>query len=84
MLSRANQLQKAEFDTALTATGLTPRKHQVLATRHLPPWRVILWVKLIEVLVQIRPKALWRTFFSPDPAFRHGIWARRNGGLAAG
>jgi MarR family transcriptional regulator for hemolysin len=32
LLSRANQLQKAEFDTALTATGLTSRKHQVLAT----------------------------------------------------
>jgi MarR family transcriptional regulator for hemolysin len=32
LLSRANQLQKAEFDTALMATGLTPRKHQVLAT----------------------------------------------------
>jgi MarR family transcriptional regulator, transcriptional regulator for hemolysin len=32
LLSRANQLQKAEFDSALTATGLTPRKHQVLAT----------------------------------------------------
>ena len=31
LLSRANQLQKAEFDTALTATGLTSRKHQVLA-----------------------------------------------------
>ncbi|MCL2419478.1 MAG: MarR family winged helix-turn-helix transcriptional regulator [Conexibacteraceae bacterium] len=30
LLSRATQLQKAEFDAALTATGLTSRKHQVL------------------------------------------------------
>jgi DNA-binding MarR family transcriptional regulator len=32
LLSRANHLQKAEFDKSLTVTGLTPRKHQVLAT----------------------------------------------------
>ncbi len=32
LFARANQLQRAEFDTALTTTGLTPRKHQVLAT----------------------------------------------------
>jgi MarR family transcriptional regulator, transcriptional regulator for hemolysin len=32
LLSRANQLQKAEFDVALSTTGLTPRKHHVLAT----------------------------------------------------
>jgi anaerobic magnesium-protoporphyrin IX monomethyl ester cyclase len=35
-------------------------KHQVLATRHVPPWRVFLWVKFIEFLLQTRPKALWR------------------------
>lgn len=32
LLTRANQRQKAEFDQALLTTGLTPRKHQVLAT----------------------------------------------------
>ena len=32
LLSMANQRQKSQFDAALTATGLTPRKHQVLAT----------------------------------------------------
>jgi anaerobic magnesium-protoporphyrin IX monomethyl ester cyclase len=48
-------------------------KHQVLSTRHLPPWRVLLWVKLIEALVQLRPKALWRTIFQPDPALRHAM-----------
>jgi anaerobic magnesium-protoporphyrin IX monomethyl ester cyclase len=35
-------------------------KHQVLAGRHVPPWRVFLWVKGIEFVVQSRPKALWR------------------------
>ena len=54
-------------------------KHQVLATR-MPPWRVYLWVKLIEVLVQTRPRALMRSFFNPDPAASHGMrWYTRMG-----
>ncbi|MBV8881127.1 MAG: magnesium-protoporphyrin IX monomethyl ester anaerobic oxidative cyclase, partial [Planctomycetaceae bacterium] len=48
-------------------------KHQVLSTRHLPAWRVLLWVKLIEALVQLRPKALWRTFLQPDARRRHAM-----------
>ena len=32
LLSRANQLLTAEFETALAASGLSPRKHHVLAT----------------------------------------------------
>jgi anaerobic magnesium-protoporphyrin IX monomethyl ester cyclase len=35
--------------------------------------RVLLWVKLIEVLVQLRPKALWRTILQPDPRLRHAM-----------
>lgn len=55
-------------------------KHQVLATRHMPPWRVILWVKFIEVMMQARPRAVWRTFFHPDGAVRHGMrWYTRMG-----
>ena len=55
-------------------------KHQVLATRRMPPWRVYLWVKCIEVLVQARPRALWRSFFNPDRAARHGMrWYTRMG-----
>jgi anaerobic magnesium-protoporphyrin IX monomethyl ester cyclase len=55
-------------------------KHQVLATRSVPPWRVYLWVKFIEFVVQIRPRALWRTFLNPDPAARHGMrWYTRMG-----
>jgi anaerobic magnesium-protoporphyrin IX monomethyl ester cyclase len=53
-------------------------KHQVLATRRMPPWRVFLWVKLIEVIVQGRPKALWRSFLHSDLASRHGMrWYTR-------
>ncbi|MBI3858375.1 MAG: magnesium-protoporphyrin IX monomethyl ester anaerobic oxidative cyclase [Planctomycetes bacterium] len=55
-------------------------KHQVLSTRHLPPWRVFLWVKLIEALVQLRPKALWRTILQPDARLRHAMrWYTRMG-----
>jgi anaerobic magnesium-protoporphyrin IX monomethyl ester cyclase len=48
-------------------------KHQVLATRHVPAWRVLLWVKFIEVAMQLRPRALARTFLSRDPEFSHAM-----------
>ena len=48
-------------------------KHQVLATRHLPPWRLMVWVKFIEVALQTRPKAIYRTFGHPDRGLRHAM-----------
>ncbi|GMV94073.1 MAG: hypothetical protein AMXMBFR82_38510 [Candidatus Hydrogenedentota bacterium] len=48
-------------------------KHQVLATRHLSPWRVLLWVKFIEAVMQLRPRALRRLFFHRDPEFRYAM-----------
>ena len=55
-------------------------KHQVLETIHMPPWRIFLWVKLIEIILQARPKALWRAFIQPDCAARHGMnWFTRMG-----
>lgn len=48
-------------------------KHQVLATRHVPPWRLLLWVKGIEAVMQLRPQALVRTFLSRDPEFHHAM-----------
>ncbi|WP_085805067.1 magnesium-protoporphyrin IX monomethyl ester anaerobic oxidative cyclase [Roseovarius albus] len=48
-------------------------KHQVMETRNVPAWRVFLWVKVIELRLQARPKALWRTYFHPDPAIRHAM-----------
>lgn len=48
-------------------------KHQVLATRHMPPWRVLLWFKMTEVIVQLRPKALYRNFLQKDAGLRHAM-----------
>jgi anaerobic magnesium-protoporphyrin IX monomethyl ester cyclase len=45
-------------------------KHQVLAMENLQPWQVILYVKLIEIIVQMRPKALQRLFFHKDKKLR--------------
>ena len=55
-------------------------KHQVLETVNMPPWRIFLWVKFIEIVLQARPQALWRSFFQPDSAARHGMnWFTRMG-----
>lgn len=55
-------------------------KHQVLATRHLPPWRVLLWVKFIEAIMQLRPRALLRVIAQREPAFRAAMrWYYRIG-----
>jgi anaerobic magnesium-protoporphyrin IX monomethyl ester cyclase len=55
-------------------------KHQVLETIHMPPWRIFLWVKFIELVMQARPKALWRSFLQPDRAARYGMrWFTRMG-----
>lgn len=45
-------------------------KHQVLATQAMRPWQVFFWVKLIEVVLQARPRAIARLFFR-DPELRH-------------
>lgn len=55
-------------------------KHQVLETPHVPAWRVFLWVKLIEAVLQLRPKAIWRIWFQSDPDLRHAQrWYTRMG-----
>ena len=55
-------------------------KHQVLATRHMPPWRLIAWVKLIEIVAQVRPRALRRFAWHWDPKIRHATrWYYRMG-----
>jgi hypothetical protein len=45
-------------------------KHQVLATQNVPAWRVLLWVKFIEAVMQLRPRSLWRLFAHRDRAIR--------------
>ena len=55
-------------------------KHQVLATRHLPPWCLLLFVKCIEAIVQLRPKALWRVLAHRDAKLRRAMrWYTRMG-----
>ena len=55
-------------------------KHQVLQTKYMAPWRIFIWVKFIEIVLQARPKALWRSFLQPDKASRHGMnWFTRMG-----
>ncbi len=49
-------------------------KHQVLETRFMSPWRVLLWVKFAECVLQCRPKAVYRTLLHPDRGLR---WAMR-------
>jgi anaerobic magnesium-protoporphyrin IX monomethyl ester cyclase len=45
-------------------------KHQVLESRNVPNWRVLLWVKVIEAVSQLRPKSLFRLLAHPDRGFR--------------
>ncbi len=48
-------------------------KHQVLATRHMPPWRVLLWFKFTEMVLHSRPKALARILFHRDAGLRQAM-----------
>ncbi|MEI9850402.1 MAG: magnesium-protoporphyrin IX monomethyl ester anaerobic oxidative cyclase [Sphingomonas sp.] len=55
-------------------------KHQVLATAKLRPWQLFLMVKLIEACAQLRPRALRRWAWHPEPRIRHAIrWYYRMG-----
>lgn len=55
-------------------------KHQVLSAGKVPPWRVFLWFKLIEVFVQMRPTQVARMLFDHDPDYRHAMrWYTRMG-----
>jgi anaerobic magnesium-protoporphyrin IX monomethyl ester cyclase len=47
-------------------------RHQVLATG-IPYWRVFLWVKLTEVVMQLRPRALWRVLTHRDRGLRKAL-----------
>jgi anaerobic magnesium-protoporphyrin IX monomethyl ester cyclase len=55
-------------------------KHQVLAVPGIAPWQVFVCFKLIEVLVQMRPKVLGRMLFHRDSDYRHAMrWYTRIG-----
>jgi anaerobic magnesium-protoporphyrin IX monomethyl ester cyclase len=48
-------------------------KHQVLESTKVPNWRVLLWVKFIEAMCQLRSKSLFRVLAHPDPLLRAGM-----------
>lgn len=48
-------------------------KHQIMATQHLKPWQILLYVKAIEIIMQTRPKALMRLFFHPEKKIRKAM-----------
>jgi anaerobic magnesium-protoporphyrin IX monomethyl ester cyclase len=55
-------------------------KHQVIATQYLRPWLVIIYVKMIELIMQIRPTALKRLFFHRELRLRSAmVWYTRIG-----
>jgi anaerobic magnesium-protoporphyrin IX monomethyl ester cyclase len=55
-------------------------KHQVLATRHMPAWTVLLWVKFIEAVMQLRPRSLKRVLAHHDLPIRDAMkWYYRIG-----
>ena len=56
-----------------TDARLWDYKHQVLQMTRLKPWMLFFSVKLIEVAVQTRPKALARILFHKDPEQRHSM-----------
>jgi anaerobic magnesium-protoporphyrin IX monomethyl ester cyclase len=66
-------IQEAGHRVVQTDLGRWDYKHQVLASAHVPPWRVLLWVKCIEAICQLRPRAVWRLLAHPDPLFRAGM-----------
>lgn len=55
-------------------------KHQVLENPNIPAWRMLLWVKAIEAIAQLRPRAMARFLFRRDPKLRHAThWYYRMG-----
>ena len=62
--------QEANRRVIQTDLGRWDYKHQVLRSTHVPNWRVLLWVKLIEAVSQLRPKSLFRLLAHPDRGFR--------------
>jgi anaerobic magnesium-protoporphyrin IX monomethyl ester cyclase len=72
--------QAAERRVITTDRRRWDYKHQVLANRNMPPWRVLLWFKFTELVLQARPKAIYRTFFHRHRRLRDAMsWYTRIG-----
>jgi len=65
--------QEAKHRVVQTDLSRWDYKHQVLESSHVPNWRVLLWVKMIELICQARPKAWWRILRHPERRFREGM-----------
>jgi anaerobic magnesium-protoporphyrin IX monomethyl ester cyclase len=63
----------AEQEIIQLDQGVWDYKHQILSTTKLKPWMVIIYVKIIEIIMQSRPKALYRLFFHPDKRLRKAM-----------
>lgn len=66
-------LQEAKHRVIQTDLSRWDYKHQVLQSTNVPNWRVLLWVKMIEAICQLRPKSLMRLLAHPDQIFRAGM-----------
>lgn len=55
-------------------------KHQILGMKQMPPWRVLMWVKFMEIVCQARPRAVRRLIWRRDAKIRHATrWYYRMG-----
>ena len=66
-------MQQAQQRVVQTDLSRWDYKHQVLESKHVPNWRVMLWVKFIEAACQLRPKSVWRLLAHPEQRFRAGM-----------
>ncbi len=48
-------------------------KHQIMATNNISPLKLFFSIKAMELVLQLRPKAIKRYLFHPDPKIRHAI-----------
>jgi anaerobic magnesium-protoporphyrin IX monomethyl ester cyclase len=66
-------LQEAKHRVVQTDLSRWDYKHQVLESTSVPNWRVLIWVKMIEAICQLRPKSLFRLLAHPEKRFRDGM-----------
>ncbi len=53
-------------------------KHQIMEMANLRPWKVMLYVKLLELILQTRPKAILRWLFHKDKSLRKAMFWYNN------
>ena len=66
-------LQQAKHRVIQTDLSRWDYKHQILESANVPNWRVLIWVKMIEAICQLRPKSLLRLLTHPEKRFRDGM-----------